>query len=177
MDFWKVPLFSYCATFNPCINDFQRLQRLWSLIILFFAVEYKDYFRPVSWKIEANTSSYIEIGVEQKRCLTFSRNFTLLKFLKILQVCRYVDCQEENTSPPGICICERRKSTNQAAIRGLLPHEIFSLNASRCRTLKYEVLWYLQHPTHGHLMRCFYRSTVHLTTWLLQTVLWCRCIF
>ena len=53
--------------------------------------------------------------------------------------CCYVDCQEENTSPPRLYICECWKSTNQAAIRGLKPHEIFSLNASRCRTLKYEV--------------------------------------
>ena len=65
--------------------------------------------------------------------------------------CCYVDCQEEITIPPRIYICERWKSTNQAAIRGLMPHEIFSLNASRCRTLNYEVLWYLQHLPHGHL--------------------------
>jgi hypothetical protein len=54
--------------------------------------------------------------------------------------CRYVDCQEEIIIPPRIFICERWKSINQAAIRGLLPHEIFSLNAKRCRTLNYEVL-------------------------------------
>ena len=69
--------------------------------------------------------------------------------------------KKRTQAPPGIFICERWKSTNQAAIRGLKPHEIFSLNASRCRTLSYEVCWYLQHLPHGHLVRCFCRSTVH----------------
>ena len=94
----------------------------------------------------------------------------------LVNVC-YVDCQEEIIRPPKIFICERWKSTNQAAIRGLKPHEIFSLNASRCRTLRYEVFGYPQHLPHGHLVRCFCRSTVHRTIWLLETILSCDCTF
>ena len=56
--------------------------------------------------------------------------------------CRYVDCQEEIISPPELYICERWKSTNQAAIRGLKPHEIFSLNAIRCRMLNTKFFGY-----------------------------------
>ena len=54
-----------------------------------------------------------------------------LNLRRIEVECCYVDCQEEIISPPGIQICERWKSTNQAAIRGLKPHEIFSLNTTK----------------------------------------------
>ena len=36
---------------------------------------------------------------------------------------------------PRIYVYGNWKSTNQTAIRGLMPHEIFSLYAKRCRTL------------------------------------------
>ena len=77
--------------------------------------------------------------------------FLLRVEFRIFGKCCYVDCQEEIKSPPRISICERWKSTNQAAIRGLKPHEIFSLYAKRCRTLHYEVFCCLQHLPHGHL--------------------------
>jgi hypothetical protein len=41
---------------------------------------------------------------------------------------------------PKMYICENWKSTNQTAIRGLKPHEIFSLYAERCRTLQTKFL-------------------------------------
>ena len=77
--------------------------------------------------------------------------FLLRVEFRIFGKCCYVDCQEEIKSPPGIYICESWKSTNQAAIRGLKPHEIFSLNATRCRTLRTKCFDAFKHSNHGHL--------------------------
>ena len=41
----------------------------------------------------------------------------------------YVDCQEEKEVSPKMYVYENWKSTSQTAIRGLMPHEIFSLYA------------------------------------------------